>query len=177
MMRLADTLPYAAGDGWRAVELPYVGGKLAMLVIVPDDLAAYEADLDDAALAALVDGLGTAHVTLTMPRFGIESRLELADLLGAMGMPTAFDPETADFSGITREEQLYIARVIHQANIDVDEKGTEAAAATAVVLRTTGMPADPVELTVDRPFLFALRDTETGAIVFLGRVADPSAAG
>lgn len=173
-MRGAFDVPYAAGDGWRAVQLPYVGDKLAMLVIVPDDLAAFEAGFDAAALDAVTSALGQANVRLAFPRFGIESKLELGDLLGALGMPSAFDPDAADFSGITAADRLYISAVIHQANIDVDEKGTEAAAATAVVLRATGMPAETVELNVDRPFLFALRDAETGAVVFLGRVADPS---
>jgi len=174
MMHAAIDIPYAAGDGWRAVQLPYVGDALAMLVIVPDDLATFEAGLDPAALDVVTSALGPANVRLALPRFGIESKLQLGDLLRALGMPTAFDPDAADFSGITKEERLYISDVIHQANIDVDEKGTEAAAATAVILRATSAPADPAVLTVDRPFLFALRDTETGAIVFLGRVADPS---
>lgn len=174
LMRAFLDAAYADGDGWRAVELPYVGGKLAMLVIVPDDLAAFEATLDGPALAAVTGALDAAHVRLALPKFGIETRAELGDLLGALGMPTAFDPNAADFSGITTAEQLYIAAVIHQANIDVDEKGTEAAAATAIVMRATSVPARTVELTVDRPFLFALRDTETGAVVFMGRMADPS---
>ena len=81
----------------------------------------------------------------------------------------------ADFSGMTAEEALYISAVVHQANIDVDEKGTEAAAATAVVMRATSAPNDRVELRVDRPFLFALRDVPTGTVLFLGQVVDPSA--
>jgi serpin B len=110
-----------------------------------------------------------------MPKFGTESQLTLNDVLAAMGMPTAFDDVAADFSGITTEERLFIGAVVHQANIDVDEKGTEAAAATAVVMQASAAPIDTVTLTVDRPFLFALRDTDTGAVLFLGRVADPSA--
>ena len=175
MMQGGGALPYAAGDGWRAVELPYVGGNLAMLVIVPDDLAAFEPAFDEAALDAIVSGLGSREVILGMPKFGTESQLELNDVLAAMGMPTAFDEVAADFSGITTEERLFIGAVVHQANIDVDEKGTEAAAATAVVMQATAAPHDTVTLTVDRPFLFALRDTDTGAVLFLGRVADPSA--
>jgi serpin B len=112
-------------------------------------------------------------VDLTLPRFSIETKTQLGELLRALGMPTAFS-DAADFSGITTAEQLAISEVIHQANIDVDEKGTEAAAATAVVMRATGMPAEPVTVRVDRPFLFVLRDVPTGAILFLGRVGDPS---
>jgi serpin B len=93
-----------------------------------------------------------------------------------MGMRLAFDPTQADFSGITAQAHLYISRVVHQANIAVDEKGTEATAATAVVMAVaTAAPIQAVELHVDRPFIFAVRDTNTGAILFLGRVVDPSA--
>jgi serpin B len=162
------------GDGWQAVELPYVGGKLAMLVIVPDDLAAFEGTLDEGLFADVVSGLATAQVILGLPKFGTESQLTLNDILADLGMPAAFT-DAADFSGITTQEPLKITAVIHQANIDVDEKGTEAAAATAVVMGRTSAPAETVTLTVDRPFLFALRDIETGAVLFLGRIADPSA--
>jgi serpin B len=173
MMSHQDQFAYAAGAGWRAVELPYVGDRLALLVIVPDDLAAFEGSLDGPTLDAVVASLAPCQVTLGLPRFGIETQTELSDALAALGMPTAFS-DRADFSGITTQEALQIAAVVHQANIDVDEAGTEAAAATAVIMRALGMPADPVTLTVDRPFVFALRDLETGAVVFLGRVADPS---
>ncbi len=166
---------YASGDGWRAVELPYVGGKLAMLVILPDDLARIEASLDEPTLAAITGALASREVDLALPRFGAEARLGLGPLLSALGMPTAFG-DAADFSGITTEEQLRIDAVVHQANIDVDEAGTEAAAATAVMMRAASLPNDLVQLTVDRPFLFALRDLETGAVVFLGRIADPAIA-
>jgi serpin B len=92
-------------------------------------------------------------------------------------MADAFDPNRADFSGMTTQERLYVSIVIHQANIDVDEKGTTASAATAVVMDASSAPLDHVTLNVDRPFLFALRDVTTGAIVFLGQVTDPGAAG
>ena len=180
-------LPYAAGAGWRAVELPYLGDSLAMTIIVPDDLAAFERGLTSQKLTRVVGALrteppGTTNVVydvkVTMPRFGIEARADLADTLVAMGMPVAFDIERADFSGISpiaRETGLYIKKVIHQANIDVDEKGTEAAAATAVVMATGGGPGSrEVVFKVDRPFLFLVRDVPTGAILFMGRVTDPS---
>ncbi len=111
---------------------------------------------------------------LGLPKFGTESQLGLGDILAALGMPTAFDADTADFSGMTAADRLYIGAVIHQANIDVDEKGTEAAAATAVMMAASGALAPPVELTVDRPFIYALRDMETGAILFLGRITEPA---
>ena len=174
MMHMGGELLYATGTGWQAVELPYVGGKLSMLVIVPDDLAAFEKTLDGASLAAIVDGLATRHVSdLGLPKFGTESKVELKKVLSAMGMPTAFT-DRADFSGISTEEPLLIDAVIHQANIDVDENGTEAAAATAVVARAASLPSDAVTLMVDHPFLFALRDKDTGAVLFLGRITEPA---
>jgi serpin B len=177
MMHGGGSLPYAEGAGWRAVELPYIGGSLAMTVIVPDDLAAYERGLGPESLAQVISALEERTVDLSFPRFGLETHADLSTILAALGMPRAFDPGLADFSGITASEQLYISAVIHQANIDVDEKGTEAAAATAVVMRATAEPAGPVTLRVDRPFIFLLRDVPTGAIVFMGRVMDPGVKG
>jgi serine protease inhibitor len=166
---------YAEGDGWQAVELPYADGSLAMTIVVPSDLATFEDALDSRQFASIVDALSTSEVHLSLPRFETETREDLTDLLVALGMPLAMDPGAADFSGITTEESLFITGVIHQANITVDEKGTEAAAATAVVMGASAMPEEFKELKVDRPFIFALRDTSTGAILFLGRIVDPSA--
>jgi serpin B len=177
LMHLGESLSYAAGDGWQAVELPYVGGSLAMTIIVPDDLTAFEAALTPERLATITGALESRPVILTLPKFGTESKIDLATTLAAMGMPTAFLPGPADFTGITTEEPLFISAVIHQANIDVDEKGTTAAAATAVVIRAGSAPAEPVTLTVDHPFLFALRDVPTSSVLFLGRITDPSAEG
>jgi len=174
-MNATSHLSYAAGPGWQAVELPYVGGALAMTIIVPDDLGAFVDGLTAEQLADLTASLEPRTVDLSLPKFGFETRAELSDLLAALGMPSAFDAERADFSAITAELDLVISKVIHQANIDVDEKGTEAAAATAVVMDTTGGPVDVVTVRVDRPFLFAIRDRETGAVVFLGQVTDPRA--
>jgi len=175
------SLPYAAGDGWRAVQLAYLGpdssrSRLALALIAPDDLAAFEAALTSERLAGILADLADRKVELALPRFGIDTQTELSVPLQALGIHLAFDRSEADFSGITTSERLHVAAVIHQANIDVDEKGTEAAAATAIMMMTGG-PGDtsePIVLRLDRPFLFALRDTETGAILFLGRVADPS---
>jgi serpin B len=175
MMHSSWEQPYAASESWQAVELPYVGGKLSMLVIVPDDLTAFESTLDDTVLAGIVSSLSEREVVLGLPKFGAESKLELGPVLAALGMPTAFT-DAAEFTGISKEAALQVSAVIHQANIDVDENGTEAAAATAVVMRATSAgPGDPVTLIVDHPFLFALRDVETGAVLFLGRITDPSA--
>jgi serpin B len=174
-MATTAAMRYAAGTGWKAVELPYVGGSLAMTVIVPDDLTIFERTLTADQLATITGSLADGQVVLSLPKFSIETKAELADILAKLGMPTAFS-EAADFTGITTAERLAISNVIHQANIDVDEKGTTAAAATAVVMRATAILAQPVTVRVDRPYLFALRDVPTGAILFLGRVGDPSIA-
>jgi serpin B len=174
MMFTAGELAYARGQGWQAVDLPYLGDTLSMLLILPDDLEAFVAETDGARFGEIVASLSPTQVELSMPKFEIETRASLPGVLSAMGMPTAFTI-AADFSGITRDGQLVIADVIHQANIDVEEKGTEAAAATAVIgVFTSGPPPTEVVLRLDHPFLFALRDIETGAIVFLGEVGDPS---
>ena len=175
-------LDYAAGTGWRAVELPYLGGpdenrSLALTLIVPDHLAAFERTLTGVQLGAIVGALRSRKVALTMPKFAIDTHANLNLALQALGIRRAFDVNQADFSGITGDEPLYVGGVIHQASISVDEKGTEAAAATAIVMATGG-PGDTakaIALRIDRPFLFALRDTETGAVLFLGRITDPSA--
>jgi serpin B len=166
---------YAEGAGWRAVELPYVGGSLAMTIVVPDDLEAFEAELDADLMATIAGSLDEQEVALALPRFSVDTQASLGDLLQALGMPTPFDPDRADFSGISPQgEDLYISAVIHQANIDVDEYGTEAAAATAVIIGVESRGPDPITVNVDRPFMFALRDTLTGSVLFLGRVTDPS---
>ena len=173
MMTATRPMMFAAGDGWRAVELPYSGGELAMLIFVPED-----GFLDQFEEIFLVTDatqyLEAREVTLSLPSFDIESNVALGDVLVAVGMTEAFT-DSADFSAMSVDEALHISAVVHQANITVDEFGTEAAAATAVLIETTSAPAplEPVTLAVDRPFVFALRDLATGAILFLGRVADP----
>lgn len=176
LMRVAQA-SCGVGDGWAAADIPYLGGQLSMVVIVPDDLAAFEATLDADVLAAVDAKIAsTASVPdVTLPRFDLETREELAPILAALGMPTAMDADGAEFSGMTTQTKLVINKVIHQANISVDEKGTEAAAVTVVGMDTTAGPADTCTAHADRPFLFALRDMETGTVLFLGRVVDPSA--
>ena len=176
MMRLSADLRYARVGELQAVELPYVGQQLAMLVLVPDDgsFVNIESTLGSELLADVVDSLEGRTVRLGLPRFEFRTQAGLADTLRSLGMAIAFDPDAADFGAMTTEERLFISAVVHEAFISVDEEGTEAAAATAVVMAATSAPPTPVELTVDRPFVFVLRDTETGAILFLGRVLDPT---
>ena len=178
MMSQNAGFAYAKGQGWQAVELPYVQGQLAMLLIVPDAgrFVSVEAQLKDGLVQTAAAALTTAgEVDLTMPKFKFRTQSPLADALKALGMQEAFDANAADFSGMSKQESLYISDVIHEAYIAIDEEGTEAAAATAVIMRTSAAPMEQVQLTIDRPFLFALRDKDTGAILFLGRVTDPTA--
>jgi serpin B len=176
-MHATMALPYATGDGWQAVEIPYVGDELAMLVIVPDSgrFAEVEALLGDGLLDDARSGLASAEVSLGLPSFEVRNQTMLSTLLRELGMVDAFDGTVADFSGMTLDERLVIDEVIHEAFIAVDEQGTEAAAATAVVMRATSAVVSSIELEIDRPFLFALQDRATGAVLFLGRVVDPSA--
>jgi serpin B len=130
---------YASGSGWQAVEVPYLNPSLVMTIVVPNDLATFEAGLDAVQFAEITTVLQKATVELVLPRFKVETKSDLASVLGGMGMPLALDPVRADFSGITSQEQLYIARVVHQANIEVDEDGTVASAAAAVEITSTSV--------------------------------------
>jgi serpin B len=160
MSRSDESMAYARGGGWQAVELPYAGDKLAMLVLVPDEgaMAAVEDELTRGLLDRAAGALAPTNVVLQLPKWDVETRVELSQALSALGMPTAFTDD-ADFTGMTTDEPLHISFVVHQANITVDEAGTEAAAATAVGIATTAAPAEePIAVTVDRPFVYALRD-------------------
>lgn len=159
----------AQGAGWQSVSIPYVGGA-HMVVIVPDDLERFEDRLTPELLDAAASGQGQANVVL--PKFSTTSALKLKPLFGALGVVDAFDPTRADLSRIGGTKDLYVSEVVHQATIDVDEQGTEAAAATAVIVVTVSAPPT---IEIDRPFVFAIRDDATGAILFTGRVTDPTA--
>ena len=174
MQQKAD-FRYAEPDGAQVLELPYVGDRLAMLIVLPraaDGLPALEAELSPARITGWVASLRSRKVQVALPRFTTRARFELSDVLAAMGMPTAFTG-AADFSGMSRAGGLSISSVIHEAFIDVGEAGTEAAAATAVVM-TRSMPIGaPPAFTADRPFLYFIRDTRSGQLLFVGRVLDP----
>ena len=176
-MRLRERLRYLRGDGYQAVELPYAGQRLGMVIVLPDGpLAPVESRLGRDGLARLLAGLAARQVTLALPRFRVTSQFSLAPALSALGMPLAFTSR-ADFTGITTAERVHISDVVHQAYLDVGEQGTEAAAATAVVIRAAArvmMPDPPVEMTVDRPFLFGITELASGRPLFLGRVTDPA---
>jgi len=177
MMRQMETFGYASGDMYQVVELPYDGRGLSMVILLPraGKCKAFETSLDYQRMDAIIKGLEYQRVRLTMPKFEFESYFSLGETLAAMGMPDAFLWGVADFSGMTGNRDLFIGDVIHKAFVSVDEAGTEAAAATAVVMPTAGPPEEPVEVTVDRPFIFLIRDIDTGSILFIGRVVNPSA--
>jgi len=176
MMRQTHSFSYATGDGYQAVELPYDGNQLSMVILLPDSgkFESFQNSLNAALVNHIVSDLQSRQVDLTIPKFQFESEFSLADTLAAMGMPAAFSGD-ADFSGMTGNRELTISDILHKAFVSVDEAGTEAAAATAVVVGLTSAPEQPVQVTVDRPFIFLIRDIQTGAILFVGQVVNPSA--
>jgi serpin B len=171
LMTASERLGYASGDGYQVVQLPYDRDELAMTIIVPDSgrFAEVEGAMSAEWLTGALARVADEQLLLTMPKFGFESSFSLGDLLAAMGMPVAFS-DGADFSGMTGKRDLQISEVVHKAFVAVDEEGTEAAAATGVIMRTTAMPAEPREVRIDRPFIFMIRDLETETVLFVGRV-------
>ncbi|MBL8931751.1 MAG: serpin family protein [Kineosporiaceae bacterium] len=178
LMHAPVTGRFGRGEGWVAATVPYADGRLAMTVVLPDvgRFAELEQNLDGAWLRAVQSSLRDSQVQVSLPRWTTRSQLPLRPVLEQLGTRLAFTDD-ADFSGITSQEPLLISAVIHEAFIAVDEAGTEAAAATAVVMMATGAPADPVTLIADRPFLYVIHDNAQGALptpLFIGRVLDPT---
>lgn len=165
---------YAAGANYQATELNYDGHQLAMLLIVPEEgeLAAVESTLSENRVSTIRNELREHLVTLSLPKFKFRSQVPAKAPLMALGMNDAFN-EDADLSGMTGKRDLLIQDVVHEGFVAVDEKGTEAAAATAVLVGNTSIPPEAT-LTIDRPFIFAIIDRPTGATLFIGRVVDPS---
>jgi serine protease inhibitor len=175
MMRGTAARAYVQGDGYQVVLLPYTGGGLTMAVILPDGpLAALHPGLAARGLAGMLAGTSRHQVTLSLPRFRVESAFDLIPALRLLGVNEAFGGG-ADFSGITEAGPLQISTVAHKAYVDVDEQGTEAAAATAVAFLASAVlrSPPPVTMIVDRPFLFAIVHTATGLPLFLGQVSHP----
>jgi serpin B len=167
----------AAGAGYRAVRLPYSVGALAMVIVLPDDIAGateLARDLDAAKLAMLLkETKNSKRLKLALPRFKTSFAADLRDAFRQAGMIRAFDSGLADFSAMFTRPGPAIGEVVHRAVIDVDEKGTEAAAATLVVMRISADWSRVEPFVVDRPFLFYITDDATGAILFQGRISDP----
>ena len=169
------SVPAGRGTNYVAVSLPYADDRLSLLLVIPDagQFSQVEASLNASVLGTLVAGLTSQEVSIYLPRFRVETGADLVNPLKALGMTSAFIPGIADFSGMDGTRDLSISDVVHRAFIDVAEMGTEAAAATGVGLVTTGTPPG-LWVDVTRPFLYFLRDQPTGAILFMGRVLDPS---
>ena len=170
-----DFYGYANGAGYQAVDVPYSLGEMSMIILLPDEgmFHEFEDSLNDEALDRILDDIEIDYVTLTMPLFKFESQFDLGQTLAGMGMPDAFGAG-ANFSGMTGTRGLRISKVVHKAFVSVDERGTEAAAATAVAVPTSGPTKEPIPVTVDRPFIFLIRDRATGTLLFLGRVMNPN---
>ena len=170
MMHYDEFLPSAYGENYQAVEVPYGGGALSMVVIVPTDLAEFESTLSTSVLEGVIDSINDGGIHLSLPKWSSRTELTLNETLIDLGMPSAFGAG-ADFSGMTGSPGLFLDLVEHEAFIEVDEAGTRAAAATG------GAMADShgSTVTVDRPFLYVIRDKNAGTILFIGRVLDPTA--
>ena len=182
MMTQQESFPYAKRDGHQLIELPYVGGQVGMIIILPPDgkFEQFERSLTAEQLTQWVNALESQSGEITLPRFSYESKFRLSKVLKALGMPIAFDPQKANFGEMANlqkaNENLYISDVFHKSHIAVDEQGTEAAAATGVVMDAASASANLFEMTADRPFLFLIRERESGSVLFLGRVVDASEA-
>jgi len=183
MMYNSGSYDYFKGPSFQALLLPYAKNEVSMLVLLPDNtdgLPALERSLTAANLEKWTAALNYAdQVFVYLPRFKITQQFELNSALEKLGLQSAFDAGVADFSAITGDKSFSISAAIHKAYIDVDESGTEAAAATAVVMTATAMaprypPPPPIVFNADHPFLFLIRDNASGAILFMGRVNDPS---
>jgi serpin B len=180
LMHLTSKLGYFNGGTFQAVDIPYRSGELSMVVMLPTDaggLSALEQSLTAASVKQWLSGLRPgSSIVLTLPKFKMTQQFQLGGTLSAMGMTQAFERSAADFSGMTGTRDLWISAAIHKAYIDVNEEGTEAAAATGIVMRSMAMqrPEPPVVFRADHPFLFLIRDNRSGAILFMGRISDPT---
>lgn len=176
MMGQGMYIPYTQGEGYTAVELPYAGDTAAMDIIVPDvgKFEDIESALTGDMFNTIIGNMSQTSLMLSLPKFKFESSFGLSYTLDQLGMVDAFNANTADFSGMTGNKDLFIGNVIHKAFVAVDEEGTEAAAATAVIMEAAGAPMWDVSLLVDRPFIFIIRDKVNGQILFIGRVLNPA---
>jgi len=182
MMNDKADFKYLDQPEFQALELPYKGKDLSMVVLLPrkvGDLARFDEHLTAAKLADWLPRMQTREVVVTLPKFKMTAEFQLQDILARMGMPSAFDPNKADFSGMDGKKDLFVSAVIHKAFVDVNEEGTEAAAGTAVEIAAAadGGGHAPATFRADHPFVFGIRDNRNGSILFLGRVVNPKAEG
>ena len=177
MMHQTEEFGYFEGPDFQALELSYKGEDLAMLVLLPkerDGLVGLEKALSAEKVADTVAKLRKQKVIVALPKFKTTAEFTLNEPLIALGMGDAFNPGKADFSGMNGRKDLFISAVVHKAFVDVSEEGTEAAAATGVVMALTALPEPPPVFRADHPFLHLIRDRQSGAILFLGRLTDPT---
>ena len=175
MMHQSSSMRAYVSQDVQAVELPYEGGTYSMVALMPTagSLDTFEQSLTAESLQGILNQLERASVTLSMPKFKFDAAFALNDALEGMGMTDAFDPMKANFSRMDGTTSLYISSALHKAFVDVNEEGTEAAAATAVAIGLTSAPGQSYTIMLDHPFLFLIRDNATGTLLFVGRMADP----
>lgn len=167
---------YPGKDGFSMIELPYRGDSVSMVVIAPNDptgLPALEKRLNAESVSKWIASLNNRKTNIRLPKFKMESRYDLNETLAAMGMPSAFSPERANFSGISSSKEIFIGAVSHKAFIEVTEEGTEAAAASGIRVKQAIEPFVPT-FTADRPFIYLIRDKKSGTVLFLGRILKPT---
>jgi serpin B len=178
MMKQQETFGYAEHEDLQILQMPYAGDEVSMLVLLPkkeDGLADLQSVLDEESLEEWIRSIRKTEVLVFLPKFKVTSQFRLDEALASMGMPDAFDPKKADLSGIDGEpHRLYIGAVIHKAFVDVNEEGTEAAASTAVGFTLASVPEPVPTFRADHPFIFVIRDNNTGSILFMGRIVDPA---
>jgi serpin B len=175
MMHDDGKFKYLDGGTFQALELPYKGKELSMIVLLPkkiDGLAEFEKTLTAAKVADWLPKLRQQEVMVSLPKFKMTSEFSMKDTLAAMGIKQLFNANGADLSGMDGQRDLFVSAVVHKAYVDVNEEGTEAAAATGVIVALAAAPAHP-EFRADHPFVFLIRDNHTGSVLFLGRVANP----
>ena len=178
MMNQENRFKYFESDELQVLEVPYKGDDLSMVILLPikkDGLTELEDSVNTDRLQEWMNALAWRQVTVFFPKFTMTCEFKLGSALADMGMPIAFTEE-ADFSGMTGEKDLFISKVVHKAFVDVSEEGTEAAAATGVIMELASVvePALPAVFRADHPFIFMIRDNHSGSILFIGRVVDPS---
>jgi serpin B len=177
MMHQTEEFNYAENDIVQIVELPYTGNDLSMIILLPkeaDRIRHLENSLTIEKLNTWTSDLGRREVDIYLPKFKMDWQLDVASTLTKLGMIDAFKYGPADFSGIDGSRELYISAVLHKAYVDVNEEGTEAAAATAVVMTLGGGHVPPIIFRADHPFIFLIRENFSGRILFIGRLVNPT---
>ncbi len=166
------TVSYVQADGCQAVDIPYAGNNFSMLVIMPNPgtFDAFLSSLTPTVLGDITNNLAAQEIDLSLPKFTFTYNANIAPFLISLGMTDAFNPATADFSGIDGSHDLFFSDVFHQAFVSVDENGTVAAAATAGTLAGAALPPQSLAFTIDHPFIFIIREIRTGLILFMGKV-------